>query len=211
MGRHVRRANRSMRPRTALSVDDTGRAAAALGAERSTEEWNTTTLNLGLERLLLRKGAFVHRDIQPCRYVFDERNRMSDKEPLSPAFGREAEFWDAAVGPFLDEDGVQRLTGLTRDELAAAVANDDVLAVITSDGVPLFPVVQFGEHGELLPGLRPTVGLLHPIVDDPWDVALWLQVNSSDFDGLTAAQLLRNADIDRVLRIAKRDGSILRY
>jgi hypothetical protein len=132
---------------------------------------------------------------------------MNDEEPHAVTSARSVD-WDSAVGPFLDDDSVRDLLGVTHRELAVSVANDDVLAVITSDNVPLFPAFQFGEHGELLPGLRSVVRFLRPVVDDSWDVALWLRTKSSDFDGLSAAQLLHNDEVDRVLRIAERDGSI---
>lgn len=67
------------------------------------------------------------------------------------------EDWDASVGPFLDEEGARLLTGLSADELAGHHASSDILAVVTSDGIPLFPAALFGPHGELLPGLRSVV------------------------------------------------------
>lgn len=120
------------------------------------------------------------------------------------------EAWDARVGPFYDERGVRILTGLSAVELASHIASSDILAVVTSDGISLFPDFQFGPHGELLPGMRSVVPLLLPISDDNWDVALWLCA-SGEFDKPSAAELLRMGEIDRVLTIAKRDGSTLDY
>ena len=54
--------------------------------------------------------------------------------------------------------------------------------------------------------MRSVVSLLLPISDDNWDVALWLCA-SGEFDEPSAAELLRMGEIDRVLTIAKRDGS----
>lgn len=118
------------------------------------------------------------------------------------------EAWDATVGPFLDERGARLLTGLSAVELASHIASSDILVVVTSDGIPLLPAFQFGPHGELLPGMSSVISLLLPISDDNWDVALWL-CTSGDFDGPSAAELLRMGEIEGVLTIAKRDGSTL--
>jgi hypothetical protein len=119
--------------------------------------------------------------------------------------------WDTSVGPFLDAGGAQLLTGLSASELGDHIASNTVLAVTTSDGISLFPVFQFGPHGELLPGMDSVTSLLLPICDDSWDLALWFCTKSLEFDGLSAAELLRAGEIKRVRTIAKRDGSILEY
>jgi hypothetical protein len=119
--------------------------------------------------------------------------------------------WNNSVGPFLDEMGVRRLTGLSASQLSEHIASQNVLSVRTSEGIPVFPVFQFGLNGELLPGMSSVGSLLLPISDDSWDLALWLCTKSSSFDGLSAAELLRAGEIERVHRIAKRDGSTLEH
>jgi hypothetical protein len=114
--------------------------------------------------------------------------------------------WNTSVGPFLDEMGVRLLTGLSASQLSDHIASQNVLSVRTSEGIPVFPVFQFGVHGELFPGMSSVAFLLLPISDDSWDLALWLCTKSSGFDGLSAAELLRAGEIERVHRTAKRDG-----
>jgi hypothetical protein len=91
--------------------------------------------------------------------------------------------WAAAVGPFLDEAGTRRLTGLSSSALGALIVSNDILAVTTSDGAVLMPSFQFGLHGELLPRLRSVAALLRPVCDDSWDLALWLLAPSVDWAG----------------------------
>ena len=118
-------------------------------------------------------------------------------------------FWDARVGPFYDADGVAKLTGLSAVELASRVQAGDALAVITSDGVLIYPVFQFGAHGLLLPALRTVAEILRPISDDEWDVATWLVTRSDRFGGMSAASVLRAGDVDVVLAAAHRDARML--
>jgi hypothetical protein len=158
--------------------------------------------------LLRPCGNRVGDDSSPVPLLTNGLRVMSDEGLHAVGSCRDLD-WNSAVGPFFDDDGVRAQLGITQGELDVYVANSDVLMVVTTDDVSLFPVFQFGEHGETLPGLRSVVRLLLPIVDDSWDVALWLNTKSTDFDGLSAAELLRGNEVDRVLRIAERDGSIL--
>jgi hypothetical protein len=122
----------------------------------------------------------------------------------------ETGFWDDNVGPFYDHAGLQQLTTLSVRSIDAAVVAGDLLGVVTSDNLMLFPVFQFGERGELLPGLSDVAAALVPISDDTWDIALWLLTPSDDFGGLTAAECLREGHAELVLRMAQRDGQVLR-
>jgi hypothetical protein len=119
------------------------------------------------------------------------------------------DFWDANIGPFYDQAGVEELTKLMSVDIDISVAAGDLLGVVTSDNVMLFPVFQFSESGELLPGLSDVAAALRPISDDTWDIALWLSTASADFGGLTAAKTLRDGQTELVLTMAKRDGQIL--
>jgi len=117
----------------------------------------------------------------------------------------DANFWDSRVGPFYDAAGAAALTQKTPSDLALCVAAGDVVEVITSDGVPLYPSFQFGPRGELLPALRITAQTLLPISDDSWDVALWLVTPSAAFDGKNATELLKAGEFEHVISAARRD------
>jgi hypothetical protein len=136
---------------------------------------------------------------------------MADMSTPAPDNEHAESFWDTRVGPYYDELGVQTVTELTDTELAAHIASNGVLAVTTSDASFLFPVFQFGPHGELLPALPEIAALLDPISDDLWDVALWLHTPTKRFSGLSAAELLHSGRTSEVLRAAERDGQILSY
>ena len=132
------------------------------------------------------------------------RSRSTNATP------EDATFWDSRVGPFYDAAGVRALTQLTPTELASRVAAGDVLEVITSDGVPLYPVFQFGPRGEFLPALRILTQILLPTSDDLWDVALWLTTHSDAFNGKNATELLKAGEDEPVLSAARRDIERLR-
>ena len=68
------------------------------------------------------------------------------------------------------------------------------------------PAFQFGPLGQLLPDLADVLPLLDAFSDDSWDKGLWLLAPSADFSGRTAADLLREGLIERVLVAAHRDA-----
>ena len=109
------------------------------------------------------------------------------------------------MGPFYDSASAAALAQKTPPELALCVAAGDVLEVITSDGVPLYPSFQFGPRGELPPALRIFSHTLLPISDDMWDVALWLVTPSAAFDGKNAIELLKAGEEEHVISVARRD------
>jgi hypothetical protein len=118
-------------------------------------------------------------------------------------------WWDERVGPFYDARGAEAVTGLEDNDFRVRVHSKDLLMVQTLDGSELFPTFQFGERGELLPGLADVSLLLVPIVDDAWDVALWLVTRRDEFTGLRVVDELRAGHVADVLLIAARDGRIL--
>jgi hypothetical protein len=136
---------------------------------------------------------------------------MADMSTSPPDNEQAGSVWDTRVGPYYDELGVQTVTGLTDTELAAQIASNRVLAVTTGDASLLFPVFQFGPHGELLPALPKIAALLDPISDDLWDVALWLHTPTKRFGGMSAVELLHSGRTREVLSAAERDGQILSY
>jgi hypothetical protein len=121
----------------------------------------------------------------------------------------DSNFWSSHVGPFYDIGGVLAVIGDTEAALDQMVSAGEVLMVLTLDGTKLFPSFQFGPHGELLPSLTMISRLLQPIVDDSWDVALWLTTPISSLDDRSCAEVLLTDDASTVIALAHRDGNIL--
>jgi hypothetical protein len=120
-------------------------------------------------------------------------------------------FWGTSLGPFYDEVGAARAARLSPAQLERTVQAGDVLELRTSDGARLYPVFQFGPHGELLPHVGLVTAILRPICDDLWDAALWLRTPTHRFSGRSAADLLRDGDAVPVFAAARRDGRISTY
>jgi hypothetical protein len=118
-------------------------------------------------------------------------------------------FWIEQIGPFYDANGVRSLTRLSRDDLWARVAANEILVVRAIDGTDLFPSFQFDHDGKLLGSVNEVARLLEPISDSSWDIALWLNTPTRRFGGRTAAEELRVGHVADVLRWAERDGKIL--
>jgi hypothetical protein len=118
-------------------------------------------------------------------------------------------FWDRKVGPFLDHSGVSSIAALTASEISVCVEAGALLALATAgDRDTLYPTFQFGDRGELLPGLRNVIASLRPGAADDWDIALWLTTVRAVFEGKRALDLLRDGRIDEVAAAAERDGAI---
>jgi hypothetical protein len=120
-------------------------------------------------------------------------------------------FLSKKVGPFYDEDGAARVTGLSREELTEHARSNALLEVRTSGGIRRYPTFQFGPHGDPLPFAGQLAAILEPICDDAWDLALWLCTLTRRFEGRSAADLLRDGESDRVFAAARRDANILNY
>lgn len=129
---------------------------------------------------------------------FSEADDAPDNEGLH--------FFDAAVGPFYDADGLRKWFHYSRAELASLEESRDILLVTTSDGHCLYPAFQFNAEGHVLPRLRELLNGLDPERDDAWGDAVWLNDAAEDLDGLTPAQALRTSRADDAIRLARRAG-----
>lgn len=110
---------------------------------------------------------------------------------------------DAALGPFYDSAGLQAWLELTADTVLDLVRAGRLLAVSTSEGELLFPTLQFGPDGALLPRLDEVLKVIRDSDLDDWGTALWL-VNRDPPDCPSAVVLLRSGDADTVLLEASR-------
>jgi hypothetical protein len=110
---------------------------------------------------------------------------------------------DELVGPFYDATGVTKWLRITPDELNALVDSGQILETQFADGDGLFPTFQFGENKELLPRLGEAARAVRLPDDDRdpdgWAVAMMLNSEVPEWDGRTAAQLLRTEWADEVM------------
>ena len=116
------------------------------------------------------------------------------------------EYWFGKLRPLYSAATTAALLRVTEAELAALVANRDVLALTAGDGAVRFPGFQFDADGAPLPHLREAIDqleiALHRIdVDeaDPWFVALQLVTKTDVWGGRSAAELLRTDRAAEVL------------
>lgn len=111
---------------------------------------------------------------------------------------------DALIGPFYDTASLTRWRGVTRQAIHKAVQKRDLIGLKIGDGSLVFPSFQFSRTGAPLPGLRQVLDLVDPERIDPWGSALWLNTESDEFGGTTAAVALRDGRGERVLAAARR-------
>lgn len=74
---------------------------------------------------------------------------------------------DERAGPFFDSASLLGLLRVSADALTALVQDRDVLAVVSADGIPLYPAFQFDATGKPLPRLREVLAQLDPALTDP--------------------------------------------
>ncbi|RKR74733.1 hypothetical protein [Frondihabitans australicus] len=111
------------------------------------------------------------------------------------------------MGPFFDESGLLKCWGHDRRFLEERIAIGEVLHVVTSDGMTLFPSFQFDSEGGLLPRLAEMLELVDPDMRNPWGDALWLNAPQEDLDGMTPAEALRTSRADDALTIGSHAGA----
>jgi hypothetical protein len=112
----------------------------------------------------------------------------------------DSDFWNESIGPFYAPTGVQRLLGITEEQLASLTADHDLLAVTTADGDSLYPSFQFGDARTSLPHLRESFQKLDLGSPNEWRIAWRLNHRSKEWGDRTAAELLRTDHAEEVLR-----------
>ncbi|MEV7648196.1 hypothetical protein [Arthrobacter sp. NPDC089319] len=111
------------------------------------------------------------------------------------------------VGPFYDTAGLVSWLEYPEEALDKRRQAHQLLGCRTVDGKWLYPVWQFQEDGELLPGLAEALKVLLTGLNDGWTVALWFTGETSDrLDGLSPREWLSQGRcLQPVLEIARRD------
>ena len=98
--------------------------------------------------------------------------------------------WDAQLGPFYDTAGLTRYLGVSKQALADRVKRRRMLAMTTSDGKVVYPVLQFAGR-DLLSGLPDVLAVFRDVPVDGWTLASWLVSPSPNLDGMSVVEWLR--------------------
>lgn len=114
-----------------------------------------------------------------------------------------------AVGPFYDCVGLKDWLDLTEVDVLGMVRDGQLLAVRNLEGDVLFPSMQFGPDGELLPRLEEVLKILRGTLDD-WSIALWILYKDVQ-DGVSNLERLKSGEAETVIRDAIRRAEILRH
>lgn len=78
-----------------------------------------------------------------------------------------------------------------------------MLAMTTSDGKVLYPVLQFAGR-DLIAGLADVLGVFRDVPVDGWTLASWLVSPSPDLDGMSVLDWLRvNRKVSAAQALAK--------
>ena len=113
------------------------------------------------------------------------------------------------VGPFYDTAGLVTWLGYTKQAIEKRRKAHKLLGCRTTDGKWLYPVWQFQEDGEPLPGLPEALRLLSEGLDDGWTIALWFTGETPErLDGASPRDWLRQGgEPQAVLDIARIDSA----
>jgi hypothetical protein len=113
-----------------------------------------------------------------------------------------------AVGPFYDTSGLVSWLGYSKQALDKRRRSRKLLGCRTADGKWLYPVWQFQQDGEPLPGLPEVLKVLSAGIDDGWTWALWFVGEVPErLEGMSAREWLsKGLDPSRVLEIARNDA-----
>lgn len=114
---------------------------------------------------------------------------------------------DERGGPFFDSASLLGLLRVSADALTGLVKDRDVLAVVSADGIPLYPAFQFDATGKPLPRLREVLAQLDPALTDAWGDAVWLNAPGNELNGVSPAAALRDGRAEEVIRLAGQAGS----
>ncbi len=96
--------------------------------------------------------------------------------------------------------------------LPTGVRRGTLLACRTAEGHLLYPLLQFGRHAEVRPGVVDAVGILGRAGADGWTIATWLTTPSPVFSGQSAVDHLvlhrsSQAAVDLVVAAAEADAA----
>jgi hypothetical protein len=112
---------------------------------------------------------------------------------------------------FYSIEGLMRLRGTEdADAITKQVQGHEILTVLTSDQLTLFPGVQFTKTGEPKPGMSELLRTLLNDDEDGWVVLYWLLASFSEFNGRNALEVLNLGDSDEIselLALAHEDSN----
>lgn len=197
---------------SALNHVDHNRQSDTLGGDAD-RALSLADAALGAEGLQVTDTAIreLGRRVAEGRMAGDEAVAFIDALLTSGVVGTQAESQVAALdertGPFFDAASLLGLLQVSAAALTALVQNGDVFAVVSAEGLPLYPAFQFDETGQPLPRLREVLAQLDPARTDPWGDAVWLNAPGDELDGMSQAAALRNGRADDVIRLAGQAGS----
>lgn len=111
--------------------------------------------------------------------------------------------------PFYDTGGLTTWLGVSHQEIQVRREERTILGCPTAEGELIYPVWQFQDNGELLPGLPSVLMVLSSGIDDSWTWALWCQASvPGELDGKTVTEWLRDVgDVEPVLQLAANDAA----
>lgn len=142
-------------------------------------------------------GAF---DDEISRAEFDVPKPLEAADVVSRVAGSpSAEA--TAVGPVVNATTLSGWKGVSKTALTKAQDRRELLG-FKSGGIWLYPTFQLNEYGEYLPGLPRVLTTLDPNRSDDGSSAIWLNQPLVALEGRTAAEALRDEDIDAVVRAA---------
>lgn len=109
-----------------------------------------------------------------------------------------------ALGDAYTTEAMRELLGVGSKELRSMVSDAQVLEVTGAKGERGFPVLQVGPDGHLLPGLGEVLCELAGGVGDPWTWWIWCTSRPAWAGGRRVWELLRDGEVDVVIRAAGR-------
>lgn len=112
--------------------------------------------------------------------------------------------WNELIGPFYATAQVRKLLGVTRQAVDDRLRRRTMLALKTADNRWVYPIFQFDERNQLLPGLAEVLACFDPATVDDWTVAGWIASSHEALGGDSVLERLRRGgDIDDVLTLAR--------
>lgn len=117
----------------------------------------------------------------------------------------------SSLGPAYTAETMRWRLSVEEAVLDAWVADRRVLQVVPAPGRRVFPEFQLADDGTTLPGLDTVLGeLADGIDDDGWTAWLWLTGRPAYAGGCAIWELLRDGDVDTVVRAAARAAWVWR-
>ncbi|HLE69952.1 MAG TPA: hypothetical protein VJH87_09745 [Vicinamibacteria bacterium] len=117
--------------------------------------------------------------------------------------------WNEILGPFYSTPKLARiLGGVSRQALADRRKRRSLLGLRTVDGAVVYPLFQFNERNEVLPGLSDVLQTFDPDDVDDWTLAAWLVAPQRSLGGSSIVRWLASGRPSKVaLDLARAQAS----